>query len=411
MLNLEAKPATFVPVAAITNAEIPLPNGDTISELELSLGGLDSAMNTTNAALDALGEEQKRYAKESIERERILLNAKRGLQIEDFQRQAQLLAQLDNISIAEAEKKLKEAAEAGGKPDNELNEIEKRLKALFDSIKGNIESALMGLNNLIFYGEGSFNEIMGSFFKNIQQDFFKTTVAEPVSDYLTTSLFKALGVDAPALKKGTDGLSYRGNSLLVEVTNPFDFMNPVSDPTGLLDEAGKEGKGIFGGLFDNISGMFSKIFGEGGFISNLFGKLFGGGGILSGLFKGIGGFFTSLLGFSQGGLVHLAQGGAAASATINRDRVPAMLEPGEFVIRKQSAERIGMPALQAMNATGDAGAGGGNVFVNVTNEGSPKQAEASSPRFDGEKYVIDIVMRDIANNGPIRRSLRGRGGL
>jgi hypothetical protein len=87
-----------------------------------------------------------------------------------------------------------------------------------------------------------------------------------------------------------------------------------------------------------------------------------------------------------------------------------MLEPGEFVIRKQSASRIGMPALQAMNATGNAG-GTGNVFVNVTNEGSPKQAEASAPRFDGEKYVIDVVMRDIANNGPIRRTLRGRGGL
>jgi hypothetical protein len=95
---------------------------------------------------------------------------------------------------------------------------------------------------------------------------------------------------------------------------------------------------------------------------------------------------------------------------MNRDRVPAMLEPGEFVIRKQSAERIGMPALQAMNSTGGAPSGG-NVFVNVSNEGSPKQAEASAPRFDGEKYVVDIVMRDIANNGPIRRTLRGRGGL
>ena len=109
-------------------------------------------------------------------------------------------------------------------------------------------------------------------------------------------------------------------------------------------------------------------------------------------------------------MIHLAQGGAAASASLMRDRVPAMLEPGEFVIRKQSAQKIGMPALQSMNATGSAG-GAGNVYVNVTNEGTGKTVEQSQPRFDGEKYIVDIVMRDIANNGPIRRSLRGRGGL
>jgi hypothetical protein len=140
--------------------------------------------------------------------------------------------------------------------------------------------------------------------------------------------------------------------------------------------------------------------------------LFGQGGILSGLFNGlvgiIGNFFGSF--FAQGGMVHLAQGGAAVSSSLMRDRVPAMLEPGEFVLRKQSARKIGMPALQSMNATGSAG-GAGNVSINVVNEGSPKQAEASQPRFDGEKYVVDVIMRDIANNGPIRRSLRSRGGL
>ena len=367
-----------------------------------SAGTALTAIDTQESAL--LQQQQTRY-----EQSQDLIEAEQDKIIANYEARMAALLRQGDIEAYNALAREKEAKESG-KKDDELNDIEKRLKALFDSIKGNIENALMGLNNLIFYGEGSFNEIMGSFFKNLQQDFFKTTVAEPVSDFLTTSLFSALGVDAPALKKGTDGLSYRGDSLLVAVTNPFDFMNPAADPTKLLDEAGKDGKGIFGGFFDQITGMFSKIFGQGGFISNLFGKLFGGGGILSGLFKGIGGFFSSLLGFSQGGLVHLAAGGAAASATINRDRVPAMLEPGEFVIRKQSAQKIGMPALQSMNATGSAG-GAGNVYVNVTNEGTGKTVEQSQPRFDGEKYIVDIVMRDIANNGPIRRSLRGRGGL
>jgi hypothetical protein len=47
------------------------------------------------------------------------------------------------------------------------------------------------------------------------------------------------------------------------------------------------------------------------------------------------------------------------------------------------------------------------VQVNVTNNGTPQEATASPPKFDGEKFVIDIVTRDLANNGPIRRSIRG----
>lgn len=309
-----------------------------------------------------------------------------------------------------AKERINSANEAGKAGKEATDMLKEKLLQLYDSIKGNFESTIMDLNNLIFYGEGSFNEIMSGFFKSMQQDFFKTTIADPLSGFLTDSVFSAFGL--PGGRKGIENAKVLPNgALMVAIVDGPAALLGKGGATGDSSEVAATTKGMFGGFFDSISGMFSKIFGQGGFISNLFGKLFGGGGILSGLFKGIGGFFTSLLGFSQGGLVHLAAGGAAASATINRDRVPAMLEPGEFVIRKQSAERIGMPALQAMNATGDAGAGGGNVFVNVTNEGSPKQAEASSPRFDGEKYVIDIVMRDIANNGPIRRSLRGRGGL
>ena len=95
-----------------------------------------------------------------------------------------------------------------------------------------------------------------------------------------------------------------------------------------------------------------------------------------------------------------------ASGGMLRDRVPALLEPGEFVIRKPAAKAIGGPALGAMNATGKMP---GDVSINIQNEGSPKDAEAQQPRFDGEKFVIDVVMRDLSNNGPIRKSLRAGG--
>jgi len=118
--------------------------------------------------------------------------------------------------------------------------------------------------------------------------------------------------------------------------------------------------------------------------------------------SGIGDFLSGLFGGkASGGLVHMAGGGQV------RDRVPAMLEPGEFVIRKPMAKAIGGPALGAMNATGTMP--GGNISVNVTNTGTPQEATASPPRFDGDKMVVDIVMRDLRNNGPIRKSLRAGG--
>ena len=49
--------------------------------------------------------------------------------------------------------------------------------------------------------------------------------------------------------------------------------------------------------------------------------------------------------FNSGGLVHLAAGG-----TLKRDRIPAMLEPGEYVIRKEAAKKLGMSKLAAMNS-------------------------------------------------------------
>ena len=109
---------------------------------------------------------------------------------------------------------------------------------------------------------------------------------------------------------------------------------------------------------------------------------------------------TGTEGGMLGGPVKMASGGML------RDRVPALLEPGEFVIRRPAAKAIGGPALGAMNATGKMP---GDVSINIQNEGSPKDAEAQQPRFDGEKFVIDVVMRDLNNNGPIRKSLRAGG--
>jgi hypothetical protein len=223
--------------------------------------------------------------------------------------------------------------------------------------------------------------------------------------------------------------------MLVTVTNAGQAGAAEKNP---IVEKLKEGDGFFARTYESLKLGFNNIFGSGGFLSGLANSIFGQGGVFATALSGLGNFGTSvfqslkgvlggLLGGSGGGdggfisgifkagiglltgapamasggiVQHMAQGGGVNSL---RDRVPAMLEPGEFVLRKQAARSIGGPGLQAMNSGGGSG---GNVVVNIKNEGTPQDAQASQPKFDGEKFVIDIVTRDLSNNGPIRRQMR-----
>ena len=120
--------------------------------------------------------------------------------------------------------------------------------------------------------------------------------------------------------------------------------------------------------------------------------------------KPLAGAISGML-FAGGGPVHLAAGGSvrhmADGGQVNalRDRVPAMLEPGEFVMRKPAVKSIGAGNLGQMNATGGSM---GNVQFNIVNEGAPKEAEQQGqPRLDADKIVVDVVMRDLSDNSII----------
>lgn len=287
-------------------------------------------------------------------------------------------------------------------------------------------------------------------------------------------------------------------------------------------------KGIFGDIFSGIKGGAGGLLGG---ILNIFSGAGGGGGggALGGII-GLGLKFLPLL-FASGGIVQQLQGGGPPKS--GRDSVPALLEPGEFVIRKTSAERIGLDSLRDLNATGkvgrvaapeldnsflgliagaiqrstlagrgsrdvdrtgapnlisgnigqafqaSGGGGGGdassgsiggfsgilstifdrvldntsssppaissaappqkvsggpvlgfqgggavpaappaivggraslkNVVVNLNNQGTPQEtAEQPSIDFDGEKFIIDVILRDLGQNGPIRQTMRGK---
>ena len=108
------------------------------------------------------------------------------------------------------------------------------------------------------------------------------------------------------------------------------------------------------------------------------------------------------LSFAAGGIVRkMAAGGAIRP----RDRVPALLEPGEFVMRRPAAKAIGGAALNHMNATGKT-LTPPNIEVNLNNQGAPKNVSAAAPKVQGDKIIIDMITRDLRNNGPIKKSLR-----
>jgi hypothetical protein len=90
-----------------------------------------------------------------------------------------------------------------------------------------------------------------------------------------------------------------------------------------------------------------------------------------------------------------------------RDSVSAMLEPGEFILRKPIVEKLGIDTLNKINAgSGDFG-GDVNVEVNITNNGTPVNAIATPVvRRENEKIIVDVILEDIRTNGPIRQQIR-----
>ena len=123
--------------------------------------------------------------------------------------------------------------------------------------------------------------------------------------------------------------------------------NPVDALAG-----GEKGEGIFSKLETTFGGLFGKLKdGLGtifkGLTTNL-GSLFSGGSGGGG--GGIGGIAKMALsafgfGFANGGPVGFANGGSVGPT----DTIPAMLTPGEFVMKKSAVEKYGSGFLSSIN--------------------------------------------------------------
>lgn len=88
---------------------------------------------------------------------------------------------------------------------------------------------------------------------------------------------------------------------------------------------------------------------------------------------------------SAGGKILAFARGGFVPGTGNRDTVPAMLSPGEFVVKKSSAEKIGAETLHAMNE--NRYAAGGIVTADRAFYGA--FSEAGRPTKEFKRYLYD----------------------
>ena len=254
------------------------------------------------------------------------------------------------------------------------------------------------------------DEAIGGLFNLEQQKGIDQVVLEngrvPVSLGTTQSsedLFKKLGLDPSKAKNEYVGLQNE-----IEKTN----LNLGDMITGFANKAGD----AFGSLGDTVTNIFKGFTGSGGGggATDFLSKLFSGSTIAQASTMSSASSAASFFGGATGSGVYVASGGLipgvrsmAAGGSMGgspRDRVPALLEPGEFVMSRGAVNAAGLPAMQQMNSGGMP-----PISVNINNEGTPQEATDAKPRFDVDKIVIDVVTRDLRNNGPIRKSLRGGG--
>jgi len=155
-------------------------------------------------------------------------------------------------------------------------------------------------------------------------------------------------------------------------------------------------------VLSNLTEIASQRVSEGIF-SSLFDS---GGGAAGSSVAGEGfSFLRKAIGFASGGPV---RGGRP-----NRDSVPAMLMPGEYVVNKKAVDTIGVEALERINR----GAAAGNA--RSSNLGSPSSSSSGSNGLVnvyvvspdaappiGPSDVIAIISDNIARGGSIRQLIK-----
>ena len=407
---------------------------------EQKLAGLAKERRRLEALL---AEVQARNANKELSRENEKINKK----LEQLRDEEAIIQETAQARIEGLENEATLARANAEEQNRNLLRQKETLGDLGNAVIGDLNNGLSNALNTAFdnIAQGQsitqgLGDVLRGTFENVRKTVLEKTLIKPLQEKLESGLGGLFSMGGE--EKGAENAKVRDGALVVtsdDGTTPKEITAEVSEKANsvfdtissklgefkdkgisIFGELGGKLKDVFtgeggllssltgeGGLFSKIGGMFSSIFkgggaGGGGGILSMFGGGGSGGG--GGLLSGIMGMFG---GGASGGFVPFSAYQRLAAGGQARDRVPSLLEPGEFVMKRSAANSIGGPALNQMNATGSMP--GGNVVVNIENKGTPQDASASEPKFDGEKFVIDIVTRDLRNNGPIRKSLRGGG--
>jgi phage-related minor tail protein len=185
---------------------------------------------------------------------------------------------------------------------------------------------------------------------------------------------------------------------------------------------------VLAGNFNNIGNLFTNMLNR--MIaqlaaSQLSAALFGNygttgqiGGLLGAAGSAIAGAFTGAPNGAVGGDygAYFAEGGYTGDG--GKYDPAGVVHKGEYVFDAASTRRIGVGALNRMRGYAEGGyvgsgtpapaMGGPSVTINLVNQSKqPLQADQSAPKFDGQKFVQDIILSDLKRNGPIGQAIRG----
>lgn len=94
---------------------------------------------------------------------------------------------------------------------------------------------------------------------------------------------------------------------------------------------------------------------------------------------------------------------------LSGDEVPIIAQKGERIFSIEHTKVVdGLSKLGQKLSGGRFGGNTVNVAVNVENRtGSPVDAQAGSVKFDGEKYIVNVIMKNINGYGALRHAIAG----
>ncbi len=167
------------------------------------------------------------------------------------------------------------------------------------------------------------------------------------------------------------------------------------------------GKLSFSDLADSIIADLARIAAKQA-ITGVFGSITGGGGTTGSLADLLSGSF----GFASGG--YTGAGG--------KNEPAGVVHRGEYVINAESTRRIGRGYLDRLNGYAAGGMVGSfgpsisavsttapSIEINIENKSSANvTAQPSDVKFDGEKWVINIMAKDLSSGGKSLAAIKGR---